>query len=89
MQLLAGIQKFTLRARGFSKSILKYFIHFLEIVRDNLTSASVKVVPLTVTSTKVQSVPDNIAVWLCYNLKTADLTIGAHAHFCVLSVFCW
>ena len=53
MQILAGIQNFTLRARVFSKSILKQLIHFLKIVRDNLTSASVKVVPLTVTSTEV------------------------------------
>ena len=66
---------------------MKLFIHFLEIVRDNLTSASVKVVPLTVTSKEVQSAPDNIAVWLCYNLKTADLTIGAHAHFVFFRFF--
>ena len=89
MQLLAGIQKFTLRARVLSKSILSLFIHFLEIVRDNLTSTSVKVVPLTVTSTLAYSAPDNIAVWLRYNLKTTDLTTGAYAHFPILSAFCW
>ena len=45
MQLLKGIQKFTLRARVFKNSILKLFIHFFEIVRDNLTLTSAKVVP--------------------------------------------
>ena len=53
MHLLAGIQKFTLRARVFSKSILKLFLNFLEKTRDNLTPTSVKVVPQTVTSTQV------------------------------------
>ena len=89
MQLLAGIRKFTLRARVLSKSILNLFIHFLEIVRDNLTSTSVKVVPLTFTSSLVRFAPDNMAVWLRYNLKTTDLTTGAYAHFCILSTFCW
>jgi len=64
-------------------------IHLLETVRDNLTSTSVKVVSLTAASTEVQSAPDNIAVWLRYNLKTVDLTTGAHTQFYVLSVFCW
>ena len=62
MRLLAGIQKFTLRARVLSKSILKLFIHFLEITRDNLTLTSVKVVPQALTSTLAYSAPDNIAV---------------------------
>jgi len=87
--LLARIQIFLLRARVFSKSILKVFLDFLEITRDNLTSTSVEVVPLTVTSTEIQSAPDNIAVRLRYSPKTADLTISANAHFCVFSVFCW
>ena len=89
MQLLAGIQIFTLRSRVLSKPILKFLLHLLETVRDNLTSTSVKVVSLTVASTQIQTAPDNIAVWLRYNLKTVDLTTGAHTHFCVLSAFCW
>ena len=36
---------------GFLKSIVKSIKYFLNITRDNLTSTSVKVVPLIVTST--------------------------------------
>ncbi len=50
MELLAGIQKFSLRARVFSRSIFKDLIEFLKTTRDNLTLTSVKVVSLTVTS---------------------------------------
>jgi hypothetical protein len=31
--------------------------------------------------------PENIAVWSCYQQKTVDRPISAHAHFLVFSVF--
>ena len=50
---------------------LKLICGCLEITRDNLTSTSVKVVPLIVTSIVYKVSPRNIAVWLRYTLKTA------------------
>ncbi len=46
------------------------YLWFLEITRDNLTSTSVKVVPLTLTSTFKEISAKNIAVWVRYSQKT-------------------
>ena len=48
---------------------LKLICGCLEITRDNLTSTSVKVVPLIVTSIVSKVLPRNIAVWLRYRQK--------------------
>jgi hypothetical protein len=62
---------------------------FIETTRDNLSSTSVKVVPLTVPSTENYRARKNIAVSLCYQQKTVDRPMSAHAHFDVFSVFLW
>ncbi len=62
---------------------------FLEITRDNLTSTSVKVVPITVLSNENFCASKNIAVSMRYMPKSGARAICAHAHIYVFTGFCW
>jgi hypothetical protein len=55
-----------------------FLIHceLLKIMRDNLTSTSVKVVPLVVTSMRKKKFSKIIAVWPSYSSKTGDRQLG-------------